>query len=90
MYADDATVSGLITLCDEAAGRREEADVDAWCQNNNLFQNANRSKKIVDPRKSREQNMLLPISEIEVERVNTFKFTGVRISEDLTWFHGTK
>ena len=89
-FADDTTVMGLITAGDETAYRKEVADLVAWCQDNNLSLNAEKTKEmIVDPRKRVELHTPLYIGEAEVERVKTFKFLGVHISEDLTWSHNT-
>ncbi|KAI4882126.1 hypothetical protein NFI96_001911 [Prochilodus magdalenae] len=45
---------------------------------------------IVDPRRRRQElHTPLFIDETEVERVKTFKFLCVHISEDLTWSHNT-
>ncbi|KAI4899059.1 hypothetical protein NFI96_009056 [Prochilodus magdalenae] len=45
---------------------------------------------IVDPRRRRQElHTPLFIGGTEVERLKTFKFLGVHISEDLTWSHNT-
>ncbi len=65
--------------------RRER--LTSWCQDNCLSLNVSKTKElIVDFRK----RYLLPytplmISGTPVERVSSFKYLGVNISEDLTW-----
>ncbi|KAI4905611.1 hypothetical protein NFI96_003219 [Prochilodus magdalenae] len=90
-FADDTTVIGLITGGDETAYRREVAELVDWCGYNNLSLNTDKTKEmIVDPRRRRrELHTPLFIGGTEVERVKTFKFLGVHISEDLTWSHNT-
>ncbi|KAI4892528.1 hypothetical protein NFI96_005758 [Prochilodus magdalenae] len=90
-FVNDTTVIGLITGGDETAYRREVAELVDWCDYNNLSLNTDKTKKmIVDPRRRRQElHTPLFIGETEVERVQTFKFLCVHISEDLTWSHNT-
>ncbi|KAL7834203.1 hypothetical protein SRHO_G00284500 [Serrasalmus rhombeus] len=104
-FADDTTVVGLITGGDETAYRKEVAELVAWCHNtdtltqthihthtltHNLSLNADKTKEMtVDPRRKRELHTPLYVGETEVERVKTFKFLGIHVSEDLTWSHNT-
>uniref|UniRef100_A0AAQ6IKW0 Alkylated DNA repair protein AlkB homologue 8 N-terminal domain-containing protein n=1 Tax=Anabas testudineus TaxID=64144 RepID=A0AAQ6IKW0_ANATE len=79
-------VIGKITGRDEAAYRREVASLVAWCEDNNLTLNTDKTKEmIVDMRKKSSTHQPLFIRELEVERVSSFKYLGVNISEDLTW-----
>ncbi|XP_025755314.1 uncharacterized protein LOC112842635 [Oreochromis niloticus] len=85
-FADDTAVVGRITGGDEAAYRREVAGVVSWCEDNNLTLNTDKTKEmIVDTRKERRPHQLLFIWESEVERVSSFRYQGVYITEDLTW-----
>ncbi|KAI4883522.1 hypothetical protein NFI96_005237, partial [Prochilodus magdalenae] len=86
-FADDITVIGLIRGDDETAYRDEVQHLAAWCDDNNLVLNTQKTKEvIVDFRKSRNQaHTPIHISGAEVECVYNFKFLGVHISEDLTW-----
>lgn len=89
-FADDTTVIGLITGGEETEYRAEVASLEVWCRENNLHLNINKTKEmIVDPRKRRVQHTPIYIGETEVERVTTFKFLGIYISEDLTWSQNT-
>ncbi|MCI4385498.1 hypothetical protein PGIGA_G00051260 [Pangasianodon gigas] len=85
-FADDTAVIGRITGRDEAAYRREVASLVTWCEDNNLTLNTDKTKEmIVDMKKERRTHQPLFIRELEVERVSSFKYLGVHISEDLTW-----
>ncbi|KAI4885591.1 hypothetical protein NFI96_030073, partial [Prochilodus magdalenae] len=90
-FADDTTVIRLITGGDETAYRREVAELVDWCDYNSLSLNTDKTKEmIVDPRRRRQElHTPLFIGGTEVERVKTFKFLGVHISEDLTWSQNT-
>uniref|UniRef100_A0A8B9RC03 Alkylated DNA repair protein AlkB homologue 8 N-terminal domain-containing protein n=1 Tax=Astyanax mexicanus TaxID=7994 RepID=A0A8B9RC03_ASTMX len=85
-FADDTAVIGRITGGDEAAYRSEVTRLVLWCEDNNLALNTVKTKElIVDMRKGRRPHQPLFIRELEVERVSSFKYLGVHISQDLTW-----
>ncbi|KAK2884332.1 hypothetical protein Q8A73_020806, partial [Channa argus] len=85
-FADNTAVIGRIAGGDEAAYRREVATLVSWCGDNNLTLNTDKTKEmILDMRKERRTHQPLFIRELEVERVSSFKYLGVHISEDLTW-----
>ncbi len=86
-FADDTVVLGLISNNDETAYLDEVERLTSWCQDNCFSLNVSKTKElIVDFRKRH----LLPytplmISGTPVERVSSFKYLSVNISEDLTW-----
>uniref|UniRef100_A0A3Q3IXN5 Reverse transcriptase domain-containing protein n=1 Tax=Monopterus albus TaxID=43700 RepID=A0A3Q3IXN5_MONAL len=85
-FVDDTTVIGCITGRDKAAYRREVAGLVSLCKDNNLSLNMDRTKEmIMDMRKERRTHWPLFIWVLEVERVSSFKYLVVHISEDLTW-----
>ncbi|KAI3365877.1 hypothetical protein L3Q82_000862 [Scortum barcoo] len=90
-FADDTTVIGLITGDDETAYREEVRALTSWCQDNNLQLNVSKTKELIVDfrRRQREEHTPISINGTTVERVNSFRFLGVHISEDLTWTHHT-
>ncbi|KAI3364660.1 hypothetical protein L3Q82_011442 [Scortum barcoo] len=91
-FADDTTVIGLITGdSTETAYREEVRALTSWCQDNNLHLNVSKTKELIVDfrRRQREEHAPLSINGTTVERVNSFRFLGVHISEDLTWTHHT-
>ncbi|KAK2905568.1 hypothetical protein Q8A73_009511 [Channa argus] len=85
-FADDTAVIGRIAGGDEAAYRREVASLVSRCGDNNLTLNTDKTKEtIVDMRKERRTHQQLFIRELEVEKVRSFKYLGVHITEDFTW-----
>ncbi len=85
-FADDTTVIGLITDNDETAYREEVSTLTKWCQENHLSLNIDKTKElVVDYRRQSREHTPITIDKTPVERVSSFKFFGVHITEDLTW-----
>ncbi len=85
-FADDTTVIGLITDNDETAYREEVSTLTKWCQENHLSLNIDKTKElVVDFRRQSREHTPITIDKTPVERLNSFKFLGVHITEDLTW-----
>ncbi|XP_078281293.1 uncharacterized protein LOC144607980 [Rhinoraja longicauda] len=90
-FADDTTVIGLISDNDESAYREEVQLLATWCADNNLVLNTKKTKEhIVDYRRTRGgTHTPIHINGTDVERVSSFRFLGVNISDDLSWTHNT-
>ncbi len=85
-FTEDKMVIGLITDNDETAYREEVSTLTKWCQENHLSLNIDKIKElVVDFRRPSREHTPIIINKTPVERVNSFKFLGVHITEDLTW-----
>ncbi len=86
-FADDTVVLGLINNDDEAAYLEEVERLTSWCQDNCLSLNVSKTKELIMDFRKRQQRPYTPlmISGTPVERMSSFKYLGVNISEDLTW-----
>ncbi len=86
-FADDTVVLGLINNDDEAAYLDEVERLTSWSQDNCLSLNVSKTKELIVDFRKRQQQPYTPlmISGTPVERVSSFKYHGVNISEDLTW-----
>ncbi len=83
---DDTTVIGQITDNDETAYREEVSTLTKWCQENHLSLNIDKTKElVVDYRRQSREHTHITIDKTPVERVSSFKFLCVHITEDLTW-----
>ncbi len=87
-FADDTTLIGLIQDGDESAYRQDVKEVALWCSLNNLELNTLKTvEMIVDFRRNPPPPALSPLTIIDstVTAVETFKFLGSIISQDLNW-----
>ncbi|KAF7640571.1 hypothetical protein LDENG_00034370, partial [Lucifuga dentata] len=85
-FVDDTTVIGLIKKNGEMAYREEMDRLAAWCDDNNLLLNIKKTKElIVDFRRNADTHPPIHINGAAVERVSSFNFLGIHISQDLTW-----
>ncbi len=65
---------------------RRWVSLTKWCQENHLSLNIDKTKElVVDYRRQSREHTPITIDKTPVERVSSFKFLGVHITEDLTW-----
>ncbi|KAL0165593.1 hypothetical protein M9458_037437, partial [Cirrhinus mrigala] len=85
-FADDTTVIGLIRDGDESAYRQEIEQLSLWCSHNNLELNTLKTVEMtVDFRRKPPALPPLTIMNSTVALVDSFKFLGTNISQDLKW-----
>ncbi|KAL0188176.1 hypothetical protein M9458_015275, partial [Cirrhinus mrigala] len=85
-FANDTTVIGLIQDGDESAYRQEVKELTVWCSHNNLELNTLKTVEMtVDFRKNPPALPPLTIMDSTVMTVETFRFLGNTISQDLKW-----
>ncbi|KAL0201732.1 hypothetical protein M9458_004919, partial [Cirrhinus mrigala] len=84
-FADDTTV-GLIRDGDKSAYRQEIEQLSLWCGHNNLELNTLKTVEMtVDFRSKPPALTPLTIMNSTVAAVDSFKFLGTNISQDLKW-----
>ncbi len=87
-FADDTTLIGLIQDGDESAYRQEVKELAVWCSLNNLELNTLKTvEMIVDFRRNPPALPPLTIMNSTVTAVESFRFLGTTISQDLKWGH---
>ncbi len=85
-FADDTTLIGLIQDGDESAYRQEVKELAVWCSLNNLELNTLKTvEMIVDFRRNSPALPPLTIMNSTVTAVESFRFLGTTISQDLKW-----
>ncbi|CAM4570023.1 unnamed protein product [Leuciscus chuanchicus] len=85
-FADDTTVIGLIQNGDESAYRLGVEQLAVWCSYNNLELNTLKTvEMIVDFRRKSPALPPLTIMNSTLEAVESFRFLGSTISQDLKW-----
>ncbi|KAL0191915.1 hypothetical protein M9458_010211, partial [Cirrhinus mrigala] len=83
-FADDTTDIGLIQGGNKSAYRQEVEQLSVWCSHNNLELNKT-VKMTVDFRRNPLALPPLTIMNSTMAAVESFKFLGTNISQDLKW-----
>ncbi|KAI2666968.1 putative 149 kDa protein [Labeo rohita] len=87
---DDSTVIGLIKDGDESAYRQEVKELAVWCRHNNLELNMLKTVQLtVDFRRNPPALPPLTIMDSTVTSVETFRFLGTTITQNLKWDNHT-
>ncbi len=85
-FADDTILIGLIQECDESAYRQEVKELAVWCSLNNLELNTLKTvEMIVEFRRNPPALPPLTVMNSTVTAVESFRFLGTTISQDLKW-----
>ena len=85
-FANHTTLIGLISNGDEAAYREEVDSLASWCSQNYLELNALKTVEMVaDFRRSPAQTGPLTMCNSPVNTVESFRFLGTIIAQDLRW-----
>ncbi len=85
-FAEGTTLIGLIQDGDESAYRQEVKELAVWCSLNNLELNTLKTvEMIVDFRRNPPALPPLTIMNSTVTAVESFRFLGTTISQDLKW-----
>eukprot|EP00061_Rhincodon_typus_P007169 g28574.t1 len=86
MFTDNATVVGQISNNNESKYRRELKGLVTWRNENNVSLNVGKTKElIIDFRKKGGEHTPIYTNGTEVERVESVKFLGVTITDNLSW-----
>ncbi len=85
-FADDTTLIGLIQDGDRSAYRQEVKELAVWCSLNNLELNTLKTvEMIVEFKRNPPALPPLTIMNSTVTAVESFRFLGTTISQDLKW-----
>ncbi len=85
-FTDDTTLIGLIQDGDESAYRQEVKELAVWCSLNNLELNTLKTVEMIeDFRRNPPALPPLTIMNSTVTAVESFRFLGTTISQDLKW-----
>ena len=85
-FSDDTTVIGVIWDGDEEVYRKEVERLAGWCADNNRVLIVSKTKELInDFRKAKIPTPCLMINGADVDLLDSFKFLGFFMSNDLSW-----
>ncbi|KAI5609680.1 gastrula zinc finger protein XlCGF28.1-like [Silurus asotus] len=87
-FADDTVVVCLISNNDETAYLQEFGkNLERWCQENNLLLNVSKTKELIVDFSTKQDRSYQPLNicGTPVERVDSSRYLGVHIKQDLSW-----
>ena len=86
-FAGDTTIVGRFSNNDETEYRKEIENLVNWCDDNNLSLHVSKTKEIIiDFGKHSGGHAPIYISGDEMGMVESFRFLGVQITNNLSWF----
>jgi hypothetical protein len=85
MFTNDTSVVGLITNNGEIAFREEVRALSKWCKENNLSCNVIKMKELIMDRRQQREHAPIHIDRPAVEKVKSFKFLAIYITDHLKW-----
>ncbi len=85
-FVDNSTIICWISNNDETSYQEDSTDSAEWCTNSLPFSVRKTKELIIDSRKKETMTHTpVYISGAEVEQVNSFRFLGISITENLSW-----
>ncbi|PIK57034.1 hypothetical protein BSL78_06076 [Apostichopus japonicus] len=85
-FADDTTLTGLISDNDESTYRVQVESLIHWCNETNLLLHVSKTKEMIfDFRRKKPDMQPLRIREDIIEQVSSFRFLGSHITDNITW-----
>ena len=86
-YKDDTTIIGCIIYNDKSSYQEEINNPTEWCTENNVLINVSKTKELSVDFRKKEAKTHLPvyISGAEIEQVNSCRFLGIDITDNLSW-----
>ena len=88
-YADDKCLTRLISNNDETAYREEIGKLSTWCNANYLDLNTKKTKENCGLQKEKQTSPPLVLQNKNMERVTSYKYLRVTITEHLDRADGT-
>eukprot|EP00061_Rhincodon_typus_P016952 g45429.t1 len=85
-FADNTTVVRQISNIDQSEYRKEIKGLVMWCNENNLSVNVSATKELtIDIKKKGGEHAPIYINGAEVERMESARFLGMMIINNLSW-----